>query len=985
MPFSLEVTGLKISPPPSYHGLAELQESAAQSPTGPTEIQTRTMPSSAAELQQSPTPVTSTQLQHSSHQLSYALSSPTPDSIDDQLVATEQSPVQDSSMPCSVAHSSHSSPPNSPIQIGLIPSQAQLGHTEPQHTPPSHSPAQNITTLHGRLCSPTDDIIPHPQHSPSQMGQHSPMPHSHTQVCTQHLQSSTQDVESTLDQENLRCGFAQGISTLDQDLSQLYCMSNQKPRRRPSKRPVSAPCSPSSPPLRPTQYSLSQPASPVPAHSTQPLRPLHLNLIPPWLDTHSTVTAECTKTGTTEMKYLEDSPVQPVPNLDGKTLESSPHPCNSTSELSTVSPENQLPNQSSPLHVPDITTPESLVHISTSAEHSSLTCSPCGDEMEEKSPPASHIHQCLSSESPTSCSEGNESKNMHIQASSASISPTYASEMPRSPASSLQACASPVQMEASATHDSTIAADISPSLQPASPVTVTVSSSTQSVTTLASPATSSIQPASPSAVLTRSIHPKSYQDEEMELAVDHPSHLSKSEASPSHCTPIPGSQVRTSPSHASPVTCNLQTQTSQSPIHPVQSSPPHVQTTSSPSQTSPQPTPTSFSPPHCKPTDTSPARISVSHSLSNITSDCSGQTGPSSAIADVSIIHSPPRSSSAGQASPVHIQSTSNSPHSGSVQRQSSSLANTTYSSPAHASDACVSQPHSAAQASEMYHSPTRGPCNSLAPDTGTSSGLIAASSLDVDTAASSIIQSASILSAVHLGTGLYKPSDIIRQTSSSPAFVLPDDPSAVSPSQASLKQISQSPASPHTSANESQQSTALVSPLDQRPATPIEVSSTQTSLSQASPGHSSLTQDNTAMPSTSHTSETPASPRPSTPSQVSPPQTFTSDAPQTSSVHSSPAASPVSGHVQPEVILSPGPASPIRDEASPGPDPVCPALHIPVQPEKSLSPVPASPVLSDAGPGSPSDFSPQQNKPTDGESVACAGEYHEIEQTYFL
>lgn len=498
----------------------------------------------------------------------------------------------------------------------------------------------------------------------------------------------------------------------------------------------------------------------------------------------------------------------------------------------------------------------------------------------------------------------------------------------------------------------------------------------------------------------------------MEVAVDQPRHSLQSETSPIHPNYTPDSPAQTTYSgynlmgsmHAQERTCPsvnsfaevTQTLTSPSPTYPGQSSLSLVQTTYSPSRTSPLPTPTSFSPPHCRPTDTSPASSSVSHS---------GQTSSHSvSVNDVGAIHSPPRASPAGQASPVHIQSSSSSPDSGQVQRQTPSLASMTYSSPAHAAVACVSPPHSPAQASEMYRSPTGRPCYSPAPDTGTSSGLTGAqlspilgsSSLDVDTEASSIIQSSGLPSAVQFNSGLVKSTDIIRQTSPTPARSLPDDSPAVNPNQAGLSQVNQSTASPlqtpDRSADENQESTASGSPLYQRLATPV---------------HSSPTQDNTAMPRTSHSSPLPSSPPPCAPPHVhvSPPQTSSLHASQaqTSSMHSSPVCgswqsggtqvnpSPVSmspvrpedspgpaSPVQPEASPSPGPGSPMRCEASPGPDSISPVLVTPGQSETSPIPDLTSPVQVDPGPGPGSHFvsSSRQCTQTERKHAATAGEY---------
>ncbi|TDG97611.1 hypothetical protein EPR50_G00228100 [Perca flavescens] len=858
-------------------------------------------------------------------------------------------------MSCGHEHSLHSPPPHTPTQAGLSPTRVQPGPAEPGQSPPPHSPVQDETTQTqlDRPCSPTNNIVITPPQQTSPRKRHRSMSHSPAQVGTSPRQNHTRDAERTLDHESpaeLQCGPGQHISTLDQGLSPVCSKSTQTARKHASLRPSSAPCSPSPSPLRATQCSLSQPASPSQAQSTQPLQ---LSILPSQLAKHSRVTNECTQTSTTELKSLEHGPMQLSPNLDDQTLESSP-----TSDLSTMPPDSsgtdgKLANQcvpiqsnpdfSSPHHSPSMPTPESLVHVSPSVEHSSLTCSPRADETEVVPPSAISICPSPSRDSPPCCTEATEGKasSTHIQNISASASSKHTSQMSTSPASSIQASASTIPVDTS--H---IAAEIGPSTQPASP----------------------------SEVLAGSI---SCQDEDMEVYVDHLSHFIQSETSPRHPNSNSDSKVHGSPAHAeangysqmgsmhvqdraSPSVCSFpelaQTQASLSPTHPGQSDPSHVQTTFSPPQTSPDqtsPLQTSFSPPHCMLSGSSPESSSVSHSLSH-----SGQTSSHSAsITDVTVSHSPPRSSPAGQASPFHIQSASSSPHSGPAQRQTPSLASTTYSSPAHAAATCVSPPHSPAQSSETYRSPTCSPAQDTAAQL---SPTLASSNLDVD-----IIQSSVLPAVLHLDSGLVKPPDSIQQTSPAPAI----DSHVRSPNQASPSQVSQSPASPlltpDRSAAESQRSIASESPFHRTPAPSVGASSTL-----ASPVPSSTTQDTSAMPSTDHISEMPASPTPSAPLKVS-------------SVYSSPVASPVhdpgdtqvnsslASPLRPDTSPSPGPGSPMRCEASSHTaDAVSLVLATHVQSETSPSPGPVSPVQPDASP-SRSVSSPQQHT-TEKESAVA-------------
>ncbi|XP_034415694.1 histone-lysine N-methyltransferase 2C-like isoform X10 [Cyclopterus lumpus] len=915
---------------PSYPELAELEESPSQSHLDPTELLDchNLSQFNQAELQQRPTL----------------------NSTEDQLLATNsQSPIQDSPISCSLAHP--------PCQAGLSPTHVQPGPGEPKRSTPPHSPAQGslTQTQRGTPCSPTDILITQPQHSPPQR-RHSPMPHCHAQVDTSPAQSPTHDAEYTLNQESprstsfagLQCGPSCDISTLDRDLSPVCCRSKQTVRRHASLRPISAPCSPSPSPPKATQCSRSLPASPVQANSTKPFKPLHLSLLPVQLATQSRVTKECTQTSTTELKSLEHSPMQLCPN--GQTLESSP-----TSDLSIMPPvghgtDGKLPNQytsvqssilssdhSSPYLGPAMPIPESLIYIRTSMEDSSLTLSPCAHD------------------SPSRCTEAIEGRASPIpfQNSLANASPKLPSQTPTSPLSSDQACTSPMPVETTETSSST---------QPTSPGTLTASYSAQTISPLTSPVRPSTQPGSPSEVLARSSHPILCQDKEIAVDVNHNGHFNQSKTSPGHPNFSPNSRVNTSPTHACPgsteangaysimrstqestssLVCSFselaQTQASRSPKHPDQSSPSHVQTTCSPSASFLSPSPvwtnpmhTSFSPPHCRPTDSSPASSTVCHS------------SHSAGITDVNNSHSPLRSSPAGQAGPLHIQSTCSNAYSSLVQSRTPSLASTTSSSPAHATVSCVSPPHSPAQASKTYGSPHY----SQAPDTGTSSDLTVAqlspsltsSSLYVDIVASSIKQSSVLPRGVQLNSGCVVPTDGIRQTSHTPASFLRDDSSAVS-----SNQVSQSPAShrpiPHRSAGKSQQSPASEGPLYQRPATPV-ATSPLAGPSHASTVHSSPSQDYTAMPSTSHISETP--------SQVCPTQA--------SYVHSSPVA--------PEASPSSEPGSPMRCEAAAGPHSVSPVVATHGQSETSPSPGLTRLVLPDVGPRPEGHFvsSPQQH-----------------------
>ncbi|XP_031616289.2 histone-lysine N-methyltransferase 2C isoform X5 [Oreochromis aureus] len=809
-------------------------------------------------LQQSPA--------QSHYNLAELVESTEQNSTEDQLMDTEsqQSPVQGGPTAFTLAHSLHSPSAHSPIKSGPTPPRVELRTEEPRRSLPPHSPAQDNAMQLSGSCSQENIVISQPQQSALQMDC-SPMPHSPVQVGISRPWNPSQDTESTLDQESpglssptLQYGAAQDTSTLDQDLS--------SPARY-----ASAPCSPSSPPLRPRRRSLSQPASPA-----QALRSSQLSLHTLELAAHSTVTQKSTHA--TQPVSLKHCPLQKSSNPDGQTLENNPPPLNPTSGLATVPPESSTlsPDHSSPPHVPDFQTPESLFHISTSAKHSSLACSPCAGEMEEAPPPASQIHQNPHN-TPSLCMEVVEGASpTHIQASPACASSTHAYQMPTSPTMCLEGHPSPVPGESS-----------------------------------------------PSAALAGLIYLVSCQDEEMQVATIQPSNGVQSEHSPSQPdSPQPdlayseatGGIILSGHQHA---------QETESP--PGQSSRPHIQISFSTSHlaavqpSSPRPASGSSSPPHCTLSDTGPERSPIS-----------AETYPCSAsVADVHTSHSPV--SPAGQASPAHVVVA----HSGPVQTKTSSLASTTHSSPAHAAFASVSPPHSPA------------------PDTESSTSLTGASlsptSPDVDTVALS--------GGAQPDIGADEPADCVKQTS--PAASVPDDSAAVSPSQTSQNQVSQSPAGTAVIPKENHQCTASPSSLYQSPLIPTDATYTQASLSPASPVHASPTQDNTAMPSSTSPSEAPLSPTCPAPSQIDPgfKQITTSPGPM-SPVQAEPGPGPKSpvqaepgpcpeSPVQAEPGVRPASASPFHCEASPACDSVNPAPSI-----TSASPGPASPVKPEQGPG---------------------------------
>lgn len=901
---------LPQSPTLCHSGLKELQASPTVSLAGP------------AERRQSPTHVTSTQAQHGPILLSDTSCSPRHDPTENQLIAIETcyglEQVETSSC-------SRGRPVDSRTKL-------QLGPSESQWSSPPRSPVQD-NTMETRLEGPSspDIIIAQPQLAPPP-SRESPLPHSPAQGSAPLPQSPTRDPEATLEQESpassspgqLQSGATQDISTLDQDLSPVLCMSTQTAQRHASQKPTSAPCSPSPAPHRPTQRSLSQPASPV-----QPPQPSQFNLLSPQRTAQAEVTQDSPKTSTRELKSSEDSPMQPV--LNSQTLERSSVCPSPTAVLPSVTPNSQdrdveVPNQASPVQSsalsidqssPPMPTPDSLVHRSPSEEHSSLMCSPAAAAAAEEgeSPPlASHIHQ-----SPQNISSCCKEDDDLFRSSAAGSLPEHTHQMPESPASTCLAGASPTSTEPKPSHDRHLSEPTSPSVPPCR---------------------SSVQPASPSAVHVTLLLPDSSQDEEMEVDVNHSTHINQSETSPRHPNSPSDSpdhvRVSTKAGSVSPLmdsvhlqettrpsvcafTETTEAQTNQSPTHSSQASPCHVHRGSSPSQTSPRersPSPplASFSPQHCRPTETSSASTSE------------GQTTSCSDVTDVSLIHSPPRSSHAGPASPVQVQITSSSGHTGTVPSQTPSSTSIALSSPVH-TDVSGSLPHSPAQASETYHSH----CHSPAPDSGTSSGPTKiSSSLDVDMVSSPITLNSEPSGMDQLESAPVEPTDSTKERIPLPASSSLDDSSSGDPDQVSL--LNQcpdgSPLVPDTSAG----GNAPESPLLQRSAPPVDATHAVASLAHDSSLPSSPTQENAAMLETSLTVETAVLPPLSDPSQVSSPQTLFPATTQeaVSSGHRSPAVSssrapPHSAgtpgnHSPPQSCSSPDPGRPMRTAASPSP-----------------------------------------------------------------
>ncbi|XP_061522122.1 histone-lysine N-methyltransferase 2C-like isoform X2 [Phycodurus eques] len=384
--------------------------------------------------------------------------------------------------------------PKSPVQDSTM-SELRLSRfdgdeAKPEIISPDHIVQDDGTRLSGAH-SPADVTID-PALLRTRQGKCIPELHCSTQVVTSPLQSPTQDVEMVLAQESNSSHLA--TFTLDQDLS--------PGSKHLAYRPSSAPCSPSRVPLNSTPCSLSQPTSPARMPSTQPVRPLQLQMLSRQFVAQLNVTTMlphgCGDGGT----ELRPGDIKQNLNLDSQTLESALC-CSATVVPPPPSVSHPQSKQSSPLRDPLLPTPSSLVHQSTSVDRSSLVHMSSDAETVEDVP----YHQSASLDCTFQCTKPLEhlASTVHIQASMSGASPSHASEMPASPASSLQAsCDSMTEVTDPA---EPLPARTSPLSQRDSPVMLTDCSSQP--------------PASPSSVLSTHADTISPQNENTKTAVDH--------------------------------------------------------------------------------------------------------------------------------------------------------------------------------------------------------------------------------------------------------------------------------------------------------------------------------------------------------------------------------------------------------------------------------------------------------------------------------
>lgn len=334
------------------------KSSSTQCLSGSTDLfKTELSPSSPVELQQSPTHMILTQ---ASNSLTHNFS-------EEHLTAKQPQP-------------------NSPLPCGLAQSPAEDTTAQTQS---ENSGISSVVILMQSPTKPHYDAPCNMTFSPACPGISS-------------SQSPIQNDKSTLDHKT--SGFASSVhlhheteqdtSTLDQDTLPVCHGSTQTKRRH-----TSAPCSPVQSRLRPTPAcSLSLPGSPVQVDSTQHLRPLLLSPIASYLTEQSTLTGESSENSNVEMLSVKVSSAQLSPNKDAQTLESNPtfeNPTMHHNMDAQLSHQSSMisPEPSSPCSILPVPPPESLLHTSTSVEHSSLTLSPSADKVEETSSPSSHIHQ----------------------------------------------------------------------------------------------------------------------------------------------------------------------------------------------------------------------------------------------------------------------------------------------------------------------------------------------------------------------------------------------------------------------------------------------------------------------------------------------------------------------------------------------------------------------------------------------------------------
>lgn len=323
------------------------------------------------------------------------------------------------------------------------------GQSDPQsplYLPPQHpaedisqpqSPAVDETTLTQTESVPSP--ASHTQPLPSPQASQSPAEVPTSPPST--LDQKSPDSPISPDRESLKA--EQVISTLDRDISAVCHRFTSTAVSRTSVRSISAPCSPSPNLVIPSQSSLSQPAWPIQTDLSQPVshlypvsQPLDLRIPEFNIDSSS-------------KEHAESHKLQLSPDHETQTLEKSPASCSPSLDLSTIPSQDtellEQPVQSSTsaslAHKLVLPAPESL---STSVEHSSLSLSPCADQIGDSPKPLSPFQN-------PSAVEGSP---QHSNSSSRSAIPLNVTEMPTSQGTPMETglvCASPLPADISAT------------------------------------------------------------------------------------------------------------------------------------------------------------------------------------------------------------------------------------------------------------------------------------------------------------------------------------------------------------------------------------------------------------------------------------------------------------------------------------------------------------------------------------------------------
>ncbi|KAK0153829.1 hypothetical protein N1851_004103 [Merluccius polli] len=698
---------------------------------------------------------------------------------EDQLGPSETE-AELTAMHGSPAHSHYSGTQHSPTQPRPSSVLAELSSVEVEHRPTtSHTSTQDMTaqTQPSSIpSSPTNLNITQSdlsaQCSLVIFAPSSPIPSSPERRPTE---------EPTLDQRSppetsipplpappspTLCEAEQDFSTLDRgSLLLTYCSPTLTLRTQVVRTPRSAPCSPSQSPVRPTQCSWSQPASPAQLSGT----PLSTN-----------------EKSSAELNTEAPGSTKTSPSHENQTLESN---------LANLAPTLDLPSASSPFCFP-MPSPVSL-------EDSSVLPIPA-------LPTSENLHQGITSEgldNQASSTESREIVNILTPASPATershVSPSHVSShaSPSHP-SEMSAAHSPASVGLAQDSPTATTVHMSPTHQAsASPLSKSPSPST---------ATQDEQIEMP--VATR-CHSDSIQDSLI--------HGSSPQTSPVHSK----STCAASPIHneANVGTTHLTCAGGSPSHHPTTSSPTLVSTAESTSVGSLTHVQANCGSSHANQVEVSPIATSASfspmstdanlvHSPANdispvsISSTCQTQVSPVNTSC-ASVTHSPAGSSPSAHASPLHDLSSPS--HSSLLHAHSPQQADSTHSSlpnaspahsPAHTNEICASPTNSAVETSKPCASPKPSPPHASDPYTSTTRNDETCASpahspthtsdprespltspLHTSEPCSSPMHTVASTSPLQVDPKSVKSTDCFSHRSSTPASPLHDDASTVS------------------------------------------------------------------------------------------------------------------------------------------------------------------------------------------------------------